>query len=174
MILTLEESAKLVYMAASVFPTKQDTDLKLTAKAWMMILSDIPYKIAEAALIKVLSTTKFFPVPADIREAAISFIPGPPSAEEAWKEVRKYITSGSNSIRYQYNGERPEWSHEIIKTTADQIGVWDMFNCENMNVLMGQFIKMYNKNLEISKDKIETERVLKLTGGQALLEDKEA
>lgn len=171
--MTLEESAKLVYMAASVFPAKQETDLKLTAKAWMMILSDIPYKIAEAALIKVLSTVKFFPVPADIRAAALTFIPGPPIAEEAWKEVRKYISSGSNSIKYDYNGVKPEWSNEIIKITVDQIGVRSMFCHENMTILMAQFIKMYNKNLDIFKDKIETERVLKLTGGQGLLETRE-
>jgi hypothetical protein len=171
--LTVEEAAKLVYVAASVFPAKQDSNLALTAKTWMMILSDIPYQVAEAALIKVLSTSKFFPVPADIREMALSFVPGPPSAENAWGEVRDYISSGHNEIQYQYNGVKPEWSDPLIEKTVSQIGLREMFNCENINILMAQFIKIYNRNKDESKDRNETERVLKLTNCQGLLEVKQ-
>jgi hypothetical protein len=171
--LTNKEAAKLVFMAASVFPGKQETDLGMTAKAWMMILSDIPYQVAEAALIKVLSTAKFFPTPAEIREAALNFTPGPPSAENAWKEVREYISSGHNSIQLDYNGVKPEWSHSLIEKTVNQIGLRDMFKNETPGILMAQFIKIYNRNLEEFKDRSETERVLKLTNCQGLLSPKE-
>jgi hypothetical protein len=166
-LLTLEESAKLVYMAASVFPGKQDTDLKLTAKAWMMILNDIPYKIAEAALIKVLSTAKFFPVPADIREAANSFTPGLPTAEEAWLEV--YHNARVNGIY------RPsEWSSKVIKEAVDGIGWRNICYSENLGVERAHFMRIYGTLKKRQEDNILNEKVLKLTGGQALLETEEA
>ena len=141
-------------MAASVFPGKQDTDLKLTAKAWMMILNDIPYKIAEAALIKVLSTAKFFPVPADIREAANSFTPGLPTAEEAWLEV--YRNARVNGIY------RPsEWSSEVIKEAVNGIGWRNICYSENLGIERAHFMRIYDTLKKRQEDNILNEKVLK-------------
>jgi hypothetical protein len=146
-----QETARLICMATAAFPlkkelTEEQQDDLITV--WRMVLNDIPYKIAEASLIKVLSTSKYFPAVAEIREAAINLMPGPPTAEEAWNEVRRVITSGHLSIDYQYNGFQPKWNHKLLEKTVREIGLREMFESENMNIMMAQFKNAYNKNLE--------------------------
>jgi hypothetical protein len=66
-----QEAAKLVAFALANFPTMQERDMKPTAVLWFQMLSDIPFEVAERALMKVLATAKFFPSVAEIREAAV-------------------------------------------------------------------------------------------------------
>lgn len=85
----------LLALATANFPSYQERNMKPTAVLWEKALSDIPYEVAEKALLKVLSTSKFFPTISDIREAAAE-ITQPRSRDwsEAWglilKAIRKY------------------------------------------------------------------------------------
>lgn len=171
-----QDVSKLLIMAKSAFPGRSpdnQQELEALATVWRMVLNGIPYKLAEAALIKVLSTNKFFPAPAEIKEAAYSLIPGPPTAEEAWEEVRKVITSGHCSIEHQYNGWKPEWSNEVIKKTVNEIGLRELFDSENIGITMAQFKKHYDNNKTAHKEKHLNEQILSLTGAKKLLDDKE-
>lgn len=90
-----KEVAQLVTIANSNFPTSQERDMKPTLLLWEKALSDIPYDIAEKALLKVLSTSKFFPTLAEIREASVQLTqPRSMDAIEAWgmivQAIRKY------------------------------------------------------------------------------------
>jgi hypothetical protein len=171
--LTEQEIARLICMTTAAFPLKkeltgeQQDDL---ITVWRMVLNDIPYKLAEAALIKVLSTNKFFPAPAEIKEAAYSLMPGPPTAEEAWEEVRKIITSGHCSIEHQYNGWKPKWSNEVIKKTVNEIGLRELFDSENIGITMAQFKKHYDNNKMAHKERVLNQSILMLTGANKLLE----
>jgi hypothetical protein len=170
--LTEQETARLICIAAAAYPLKKElTDEQQDDQiyVWRMVLNEIPYKLAEAALIKTLSTTKFFPAPAEIREAAISLIPGPPSAEEAWEEVRKIITSGHCSIEHQYNSWKPEWSNELIGKTVNEMGLREMFESENISITMAQFKKYYDNNKARYKEKRLNEQILRLTGASKLI-----
>lgn len=89
------EIINLLAIATANFPTMQERDMKPTAILWEKSLSDIPYDIAEKALIKVLSTSRFFPTIAEIREAAVQIThPRTLDAIEAWslinQAIRKY------------------------------------------------------------------------------------
>jgi len=170
--LTEQEIARLICMTTAAFPLKKElTDEQQDdlITVWRMVLNEIPYKLAEAALIKVLSSTKFFPAPAEIREAAISLMPGPPSAEEAWEEVRKVITSGHCSIENQYNGWKPTWSNELIGKTVNEMGLREMFESENISITMAQFKKYYDNNKAGYKEKRLNEQILRLTGTSKLI-----
>jgi len=166
----------LICMTTAAFPLKKElTDEQQDdlITVWRTVLNEIPYKLAEAALIKVLSSTKFFPAPAEIREAAISLMPGAPSAEEAWDEVRKVITSGHCSIEHQYNGWKPTWSNELIGKTVNEMGLREMFESENISITMAQFKKYYDNNRAGYKEKRLNEQILRLTGaGKIIAEDK--
>jgi hypothetical protein len=166
-----QEAAKLVKMAKAAFPGRSPDNpetLGQLINVWMMVLNDIPYKLAEAALIKVLSIAKFFPVPAEIREAALSLMPGPPTAEEAWEEVRKVITSGHLSIEHQYNGWKPTWSYELIAKTVNEIGLRELFESENISITMAQFKKHYDNNKAGYKEKQLNQQIVNLTGVKQL------
>jgi hypothetical protein len=171
--LTEQEIARLICMTTAAFPLKkeltgeQQDDL---ITVWRMVLNDIPYKLAEAALIKVLSTNKFFPAPAEIKEAAYSLIPGPPTAEEAWAEVREVITSSHLLTEYQYNGWIPQWSHELVKKTVREMGFRELCASENIGITMAQFKKHYDNNKTAHKERALNQSVLMLTGANKLLE----
>jgi hypothetical protein len=136
----------------------------------LLVLSDIPYNLAQAGLIKVLKTSKFFPAPAEIWEAAYSLVPGPPSAEEAWAEVRGVITSGHLLTAYQYNGWLPRWSHELVEKTVREIGFRELCASENISIAMAQFKKHYENNKAEYREKKINRSVLIATKNVELLQ----
>lgn len=90
-----KEIINLLAIATANFPNMQEKDMKPTAILWEKSLSDIDYPIAEKALLKVLSTSRFFPTIADIREATAQITqPRQLDAMEAWgliiQAIRKY------------------------------------------------------------------------------------
>jgi hypothetical protein len=89
------EIINLLGIATANFPNLQQKEMKPTAVLWEKSLADIPYEIAEKAVIKVLSTSKFFPTLAEIREATAQITqPRTIDAIEAWglilQAIRKY------------------------------------------------------------------------------------
>lgn len=90
-----KEIINLIGIATANFPNLQQKEMKPTAILWEKALSDISYDIAEKALIKVLSTSKFFPTVADIRDATAQITqPRTLDAMEAWgligEAIRKF------------------------------------------------------------------------------------
>lgn len=90
-----KEIINLLAIATANFPSMQERDMKPTAILWEKSLSDVDYPTAEAAVIKVLSTSKFFPTLAEIREAVAQITqPRQLDAMEAWgmitDSIRKY------------------------------------------------------------------------------------
>lgn len=80
-----KEIINLLAIATANFPNLQQKEMKPTAVLWERALSDLSYEVAEKAVIKVLSTSRFFPTIADIREAAADITqPRTLDAMEAW------------------------------------------------------------------------------------------
>lgn len=93
--MTLKESLRLVAWATANFPQLQERDMRPTAELWAKMLEDVPYEIAEKALVKVLATAKYFPTVAELREAVAELRNGQQiTALEAWglviEAVKKY------------------------------------------------------------------------------------
>ncbi|MEH7355099.1 replicative helicase loader/inhibitor [Neobacillus drentensis] len=90
-----KEIINLLGIATANFPNLQQKEMKPTAILWEKALADIPYEVAEKAVIKVLSTSKFFPTIAEIRDATAQITqPRTLDAIEAWgmivQAIRKY------------------------------------------------------------------------------------
>jgi hypothetical protein len=90
-----KEIINLLAIATANFPNLQTKDMQPTAVLWEKALKDLEYPTAEKALVKVLSTSKFFPTVADVREAAAQITnPRVMDAMEAWgliiKAIRKF------------------------------------------------------------------------------------
>lgn len=87
-----QEVSRLVSIALANFPNMQERDMGPTVFLWEKSLADMPYHVAEKALIKVLSTSKFFPTVAEIREAAAELTqPRTLDAMEAWNLIVQAI-----------------------------------------------------------------------------------
>lgn len=158
---------KLIYMTMAAFPLKRELSnqqMDDMIKIWGMTLSDIPYQLAESAIAKAISTAKFFPTLAEIREAAASFIPGPPLPELAWTEVLQKVN------RYK----DPDWSCPEIKNAVRAVGYLAICDSDKPGVQRAHFIDAYRAIVESEKDDRLNKRVLALTGASELLEDKAA
>lgn len=140
--MTQQEATKLVAYALANFPNMQEKDMRPTAKLWAQMLSDIPYPVAEKALVKVLATAKFFPTVAEIREAVAQLTqPSIPTAIDAWGEVTRAMRL--------YGWVRPEEAlTSMSPLTADicrRFGWRDMCACEEPEILRGQFRMAYEQ-----------------------------
>lgn len=119
---------------------------------YVMMLSDIPPQILEAAVKKLIMTNKFLPSIAEIRETAYGIkgtVSGTaaPDESEAWGEVVKAIQSVG------YYG-KPKFSHEAITAAVNNIGWQDicMTTYDGMNTLRAQFRRVYQLAAQRQKD----------------------
>jgi hypothetical protein len=105
-------------------------------------LADIPVEILRAAVLAVVSRSRFFPTVAEIREEATKLAaPGYPSPIEAWAEVVAQIAS------VHYDG-RPVFSHPLISKVA--LGMGWRYIClhDDAAVARGQFLRQYQAECE--------------------------
>lgn len=132
-----EEAGALVALAAANFPHIQEKDLGPTVALWREMLSDLPFDLAKAALIKVLVTAKFWPTVAEIREAAAELSrPAALTPAEAWAQV---ITA----IRKDW---KPDQLHPTVREALVGFGGLDRVGMsENIDVIRGQFLKVYEQ-----------------------------
>lgn len=135
-----KEIINLLGIATANFPSTQEKDMKPTAVLWEKALSDVPYEIAEKAIIKVLSTSRFFPTLADIREAIADLTqPRTLDAMEAWgligEAIRKY--------GWYRQKEAMEFLPEDVREMVKQFTWWDLCMNEQPDILRAQFRKAW-------------------------------
>lgn len=148
---------RLIGMALGAFPSYQERDMRPTAILWSKVFADISYPIAEAALVKVLTTAKYWPTPADIREAALLLTKknGPPAAADAWLEVLEKLNPHL----------RPAWSHPLIGKAVQALGYVALCVSETPAIDRAHFLRIYGQLLEREKDDEQNLVVIRLIGG---------
>lgn len=131
-----KEIINLLGIATANFPNLQQKEMKPTAILWEKALSDIPYDVAEKALIKVLSTSHFFPTIADIREAVAQMTqPRTLDAMEAWGLIIEAIRKFGYSRQKEAMDFLPDDVAEMVK----RFTWWELCMSENPETLRAQF-----------------------------------
>lgn len=133
--MTDDQTGELIALTLANFPHMQDKAMRPTIALWSEMLKDIPYPTAKAALFKVLSTAKFWPNVAEIREAAMKLTVGAaPLVADAWAQVREAIKR-----------DRPDSSlHPAIQRAIRGFGGLDGIGySENIDIIRSQFFKIY-------------------------------
>lgn len=162
--MVISEVSKLLAVLSAAY-SKFDVD-EIKLKLWYEMLKDIPYQVAVVVVKKHICESPYPPAISDIREAAALAV----SSEEfridaggAWGEVMRAIRN--------YGVYSPEEAlSSMSKRTAQvvkRIGWREICHCENLSVIRGQFIKIYEaldmrerKDMMLSKDlKKEIEEV---------------
>lgn len=135
-----QEVTRLLMLAASNFPSLQEKDLRPTAVLWEKMLSDLPYQQAEMALIRVLSSAKFFPTVADIREAVVSNNnAGQLNHVEAWEEAQRAVRNYGTYREAEALASLSPETRKVIKGIG-----WKSFcGSEDAEILRGQFRMMF-------------------------------
>lgn len=81
----LVKGMKAVYTSPNFLP---DAD---SVKIWYRLLEDMPYELANIAIQRHMSTNKFPPTPAEIRQAAVQTVEAPRGWADGWEQFRKAV-----------------------------------------------------------------------------------
>lgn len=151
--MTANEVKKLLAWAVANFPQLQERDMRPTAELWARMLADVPYEVAEKALMKVLATAKYFPTVAEMREAVAELTsPQVPDAMDAWGEVVRAI----RNYGYYRQEEALASLSPITRKVVENIGWQEICLSEEPDVIRGQFRMAY----EVYAKRVKTEAVL--------------
>ena len=169
-----KETVALFGLISALFPRDEkfaNAD-KMMVTAWAEMLADIPLDRAKEAVKYAVATSQFPPSICEIRNYAVKISENSlHSPEEAWKialdAMRTYNTrtvpiEGFNSKTYEFVrfGEpvrvRPSGVEYEAKRNVPQdvwevmelMGYADMCASENMDVLRGQFMRIWNSKAD--------------------------
>lgn len=130
------EAAELVAILAAAFPSAR-IDSR-TVSVYVRNLVDLDYASGHEAVNNIVRTADFFPSIASIRHEILSVngLMSPPK-EQAWLEVEMSMR------RIGRNGS-VDWSHPAISEAVRTMGWVNMCLSENIDVVRGQFFKVYD------------------------------
>ena len=127
-------------------------------------LQDMDYQTFKLAVDRHIQHSKWMPVVADIREAAmLNFVDkaGVPSPADAWKETSKHlrddtsVTVGTLTAVNRINDH--EWSHPIVKRAAESLGWLDLWLTRDTNTTSNRarYMDTYKELLQSLKTQIQ-------------------
>jgi len=125
-------------------------------KIWHSILSDIPYDVGQAAVLKILGSRVYPTMPqvGQVREEAIEIMRGgQPSPAEAWASVLYAVAR----FGYIAPSQAQQAVSDVTWRVLQAMGGWQSF-CENEDpegVRRGQFLKMFENQLEQDKSRMQ-------------------
>lgn len=112
---------------------------------WYQALQDIPYDVAQATLTKWVSTNKWSPTIADLRENAVTITHGElPDWGKGWEQVLRAIRKfGIYRI-----DEAMASMDEITRTCVERLGFKEICMSENISVDRANFRMIYEQLAE--------------------------
>ena len=127
--MTRDEFANLTKALKTYYPRDNMLPNMEAMELWYRDLADIPYTVAEAALRKYVSTNKFSPTIADIREMAVTVSVGEkPLWSDGWDQTLKAIR--------KYGSYNPaaamESLDDITRQTVQRLGYLELCRSENI------------------------------------------
>lgn len=130
----------------------------------VMLLSDLSYQQLQAAILKLWSTTTFFPTTAEIRRAADEMTAFAKhehklSAGEAWEEAIRFAKA-----RSPYDDRPFQWSCPEVKEAVRRFGrnsLWDL-ETKNEGTARAQFRDIFNDVCAANRDR----KIMEVTAGK--------
>lgn len=142
---------KTAYPAVNVLNDKQSMDI------WYTMLSDLDYKVCQMAVLELISTSKFPPTIAEIREKCSQLI-APPIKDwsEAWEDV---IRSIGKYGMYQAQEALASFD-ELTRKCVNRIGYVNICMSENIAADRANFRMIYEA--EVQRKRAENQLPLAL------------
>jgi secreted PhoX family phosphatase len=136
---TRHEVAELLSLIVAYWPEFQHQG-ELTVNAWHVLLRDVPYPLAQQALLLLASTKTFPPKPAELLEA-VAELTLPPEARltpaEAWQLVVREVQ------RVGYYGQ-PDLPL-LVRQAVDCLGWTEICRSENVEVTRAHFMRVFEQ-----------------------------
>lgn len=139
---TLAMAIRTYYPKENILPNAPAMEL------WFRELQDIPYQVAEAALRKWVSTNKWSPSIAELREMAATVSNGEiPEWGEGWEKVLKAIRKYG---LYNIGGAMASLD-PMTRTAVERVGFREICMSENISVERANFRMVYESLAEREK-----------------------
>lgn len=139
--MTNAESAKLVAVLLASYPGAKTTPR--TSEVYERMLADLDYPTANAAVERLLATSRFMPSIAEIREACMDLMHGDRKAGgEAWGECISAI--GRFGI-YRTPGKDFVFKDPLVARCVAALGWENLCNSESQAADRARFIELYDK-----------------------------
>lgn len=164
-----EEFSKLAMAIKTYYPKETILPNSEAMCLWYEALQDIPYEVASLSLRRWVSTNRWSPTIADIREMAAEVKAGPKKDwSEGWEQVIKSI-SKYGSYRQE---EAIESLDEITRECVKRIGYYNICTSENIAADRANFRKIYEQLSERKHTEAQIPDKLLQMINKTLLEDK--
>lgn len=138
--MTETEFAKLALAIREMYPQSGVLQTKTSMEIWYQLISDLPYEEASATLSSWMSTNKWPPTVADIREgAAKSIIPEIPEWSAAWETVLAAISRWGMYRQAEALATMDETTRETVNRIGWQYICWS----ENISIERANFRDIY-------------------------------
>lgn len=170
--MTLNETLKLLFVIRGLYPRdkafdKPKEELTRIAGIWQIMLSDVPFDVAQAAVQAVASTSQFTPSIADIRTWHMSFRGEQTmDADEAWGLVKKAVQQFGHSQMIKARDSMPIEVWRMV----ERIGWRDLCMSEEPGVERGQFMKMWGLHQKREQEKAVLPPAVKAIGTKKNME----
>ena len=141
--MTRDEFSLLVKGMKAVYTFESFLADDYSKEMWYVLLKDLPYQAASAALKAHMQTSAKVPTPADIRSGAYRLTQGEQLNDlEAWDMVSKAISrSGYHSVE-EYE-KLPEIVRKAVGNSRN-LFVWSQMDTESVeSVVQSQFLRTY-------------------------------
>lgn len=139
--MTQSECAKIVAVLLAAFPNAKVTTK--TSEVYERMLLDQEYPVVNAAVERLLATSRFMPTIAEIRDACLDLSTGERKAGgEAWGELLKAISR--NGI-YRSPGVDFVFTDPVVGRCVESMGWTNLCNSENAVADRARFIELYDK-----------------------------
>lgn len=135
--MTSDESGQIIHMLKATWPRPpMSAD---TAEVYMLATRDLDFDTTKAAVLDLMTSSKWMPAISEIRAAALLLSTDTPTAGEAWAEVTGNFGSGG------VYGRVPEWTDEIIGRAVEAMGGFKVL-CFSENAMADRahFLKVYD------------------------------
>ncbi len=139
--MTKEEFSKVAVAMRTYYPNQNLLPNTQSVELWYMQLCDIPYQVMTVALNEWVSTNKWAPTIADMREATARLV-----SEEIpdWNSAYEHSRSIVKKYGYYNAEEAMKQLPEIEKEVVKNIGYIAWCKSENPSVIRAQYRDVYN------------------------------
>lgn len=134
------EMARILAVVSAAYPTFEVDEIR--HRVWMETLGDLDYQLASMAVKRHITLSKWSPSVAEIRENAAALSnPEQLTGSEAWGELMGAVR------KYGYYAEVTGLASLSPETerVARQLGWRDINMCTEIEVMRGQFLRMYQQ-----------------------------
>lgn len=162
-----KQTRDIIRLIRGAYPDKQLT--RETVEVYSRCLADLPFELAQGAVISHIAQNKWFPTIAELRQAAAQLVPGnrAPTALEAWGEITQQIQDVGMYCGEQY-GRDLTFTHPAVERAVKAIGWRTLCLSENIMAERAHFLKLYDGYTErLREDAVQLPEVRRMLDAPA-------